>query len=59
MPTFSGSPAEDLVEFQTKFIEALVDNKIPRSKQVEKLLEVLRGKAKAQIPDKTETMERA
>ena len=58
-PLFSGSPGEDFVEFQTKFEKAVEANRIPKSDQLEKLREVLRGKAKAQVPQKTDTVDRA
>ena len=58
-PQFSGNPSEDLVEFQTKFEKALVANRIPKCDQLDKLKEVLKGKAKTQVPVKTDTLERA
>ena len=59
LPTFSGLPNEDFIEFQTEFEKGVIENKIPKTDQVKKLLEVLKGKAKAQVPVKTDTLERA
>ena len=58
-PVFSGNPNEDYVEFETKFEKAVVANKISKSDQLEKLREQLRGKAKNQVPAKTDSIERA
>ena len=59
IPHFSGSLGEDFVEFQTKFDKAMIANKVPKSDQLDKLREVLRGKAKAQVPEKTDSLDRA
>ena len=59
IPSFSGHSGEDFVEFQTKFEKAMVTNKIPKTDQLDKLREVLKGKAKVQVPAKTEDIERA
>eukprot|EP00092_Neocalanus_flemingeri_P018101 GFUD01019591.1.p1 GENE.GFUD01019591.1~~GFUD01019591.1.p1 ORF type:complete len:2548 (-),score=673.50 GFUD01019591.1:927-8570(-) len=59
LPSFSGQASEDFVDFQTKFNKACTTNKIPKTDQVQKLREVLSGKAKAQVPDRTESMDRA
>ena len=45
-PIFSGSPNEDFVEFSNKFEKAVIGNKIPKSDQLVKLREQLRGKQK-------------
>ena len=58
-PTFSGSPGEDYLEFSTKFEKAIEGNKIPKSDQLDKLREQLRGKAKNLVPVKTESIEKA
>ena len=58
-PLFSGAPNEDFVDFQSKFDKAILTNRVPKSEQLDKLREVLRGKAKAQVPAKTDTVERA
>ena len=59
IPHFSGSLGEDFVEFQTKFDKAMIANKVPKSDQLDKLREVLKGKAKAQVPEKTDSLDRA
>ena len=59
IPNFSGTLGEDFVEFQTKFEKAMIANKIPKADQLEKLREVLKGKAKAQVPMKTDDLDRA
>ena len=59
LPSFSGNVGEDLVDFVTKFDKAVKANKIPKADQLDKLREVLKGKAKAQVPSKTESVEKA
>ena len=59
LPTFGGTPGEDFVIFQEKFKRACVTNQIPRVDQVEKLREVLKGRAKSQVPERTDSMDRA
>merc|ERR1719209_295346 len=59
LPTFSGSQSEDFLEFLEKFSKAVIANKIPKEDQLDKLREVLSGKAKAQVPAKTEDIDRA
>ena len=58
-PIFSGSPNEDFVEFSNKFEKAVIGNKIPKSDQLDKLREQLRGKAKNQVPIKVDSIDRA
>ena len=45
--------------FQNKFEKAVVANRIPKCDQLDKLKEILRGKAKSQVPVKTDSLERA
>ena len=59
LPTFSGNQSEDFLEFLEKFSKAVIANKIPKEDQLDKLREVLSGKAKAQVPAKTEDIDRA
>ena len=59
LPTFSGQAGEDFIVFKEKFLKACINNQIPKSDQVDKLREVLKGKARSQVPDHTEIMERA
>ena len=59
LPSFGGFVGEDLLDFEEKFEKAVKANKIPKSDQLEKLKEVLKGKAKAQVPAKTESIDRA
>ena len=49
-PNFSGLACEDFIIFKDKFTKAGQDNKISRTDQVEKLCEVLIGKALAHLP---------
>ena len=44
--------------FEEKFLKACINNQIPKIDQVEKLREVLNGKANSQVPDRTENTER-
>ena len=48
--TFAGLTFEDFIIFKDRFTKAAQDNKIPRTDQVEKLREVLTGKALAYLP---------
>ena len=50
LPTFAGLAFEDFIIFKDRFTKAARDNKIPRTDQVEKLCEVLTGKALAYLP---------
>ena len=59
LPTFSGNQNEDFLEFLEKFSKAVIANKIPKEDQLDKLREVLSGRAKAQVPAKTEDIDRA
>ena len=47
------------MDFSEKFSKAVIANKIPKDDQLDKLREVLSGKAKAQVPAKTEDIARA
>ena len=55
----SGAPGDDFSEFQDKFEKAVVANRIPKSDQLEKLRESLRGKAKTQVSLKIESIDEA
>ena len=59
LPIFSGAPGDDFSEFQDKFEKAVVANRIPKSDQLEKLRESLRGKAKTQVSLKIESIDEA
>ena len=59
LPQFSGLNSEDFITFQEKFKKCCITNQIPKSDQVAKLREVLKGNAKKQVPERTDTMDRA
>ena len=59
LPIFSGTNNDNFMTFQEKFKKCCITNQIPKSDQLEKLREVLKGNAKKLVPERTETMERA
>ena len=50
-PTFGGEPGEDLVKFKLKIEECFKKNQVPKSDQLDKLRENLRGAALKRVPD--------
>ena len=59
LPTFSGRPGEDYLDFQEKFQKAAISNKIPKSEQLDKLREGLYGKATNLIPPRLTDLKEA
>ena len=49
-PSFSGEPGEDLVKFKEKMAECFKKNQVPKSDQLDKLRENLKGTALKRVP---------
>ena len=50
-PSFSGEPGEDLVKFKIKMGECFQKNQVPKSDQLDKMRENLKGAALKRVPD--------